>query len=332
MAHTIASRLPALFLLSGLVSGAAQAAPVPAPEIAEAQLRAINHRFVSATVDVSGDLMEMLTHADFVLTESDGSWRDRAEFVARMRRQAPLPNTASVGMQVRLFGAVALVHGVFLSPEARGKSGRATRVRYTDVYVWNATAWQLVSVQNTALADDTVPVSLRQGGAATHTPYGPEAPDVPEAVGASGASRASGQPGAPGVPRAGWDAGGDDTPVLLALNEQYVAAFRHADVAWYGAHLAPDYVMVAGDGSLLDRAATLTRFAQPTFATAMRSFPVGKVSVRRFDDVALIHAENDYVLKDGRRGVSRYTDIWHKREGRWLCIAAHITEHRAPSM
>jgi ketosteroid isomerase-like protein len=130
----------------------------------------------------------------------------------------------------------------------------------------------------------------------------------------------------------GRDPRGDDRSVLAALNESYVAAFRDADVAWYDAHLAADYVMVAGDGSLLDRPATLARFAQSTFTTAMRSFPVGHVKVRRFHDVALIHAENDYELKDGRRGVSRYTDIWLKRDGRWLCIAAHITVHKAPAM
>jgi ketosteroid isomerase-like protein len=89
-------------------------------------------------------------------------------------------------------------------------------------------------------------------------------------------------------------------------------------------------VVVNGDGSLHDRAAALARFAQPTFATSMTSFPVGKVTVRRFGDVALIHAENAYELKDGRKGVSRYTDIWHQRDGRWLCIAAHITVHKAP--
>ena len=115
-----ASVFPALFVLSGLV-GATEAAPVPEPELAEAQLRTINHRFVGSTVDVSGDLMEALTHDDFLLTESDGSWHGRAEFVARMRRQAPLPAAASEGMQVRLLGPVALVHGVFTVPGGRGR-------------------------------------------------------------------------------------------------------------------------------------------------------------------------------------------------------------------
>ncbi len=261
-------------------------------------MRAINHRFVSATVDVTGDLMETLTHEDFLMTQGDGSWRDRAEFVAHMRRQPPLDNAAGEDMRVRLFGPVALVHGVFVVTD---KAGKAAKLRYTDVYVWNATAWQLVSVQNTPLKG-SVAVPMRKGIATAHPRW------------------------------QGQDPVGDDATVLHALNDNYVKAFREADVAWYGAHLAPDYVVVSGDGSFQDRAAALAHFAQPTFATSMRSFPVDKVTVRRFHDVALIHAENAYELKDGRKGVSRYTDIWHKRNGRWLCIAAHITVHQAPAM
>lgn len=89
--------------------------------------------------------------------------------------------------------------------------------------------------------------------------------------------------------------------------------------------------MVSGDGGQWDRAAALSHFSQPTFATSMLSFPVDRVTVRRFHDVALIHAENAYELKDGRTGVSRYTDIWQKRDGRWLCIAAHVSVHSAPA-
>lgn len=33
-------------------------------------------------------------------------------------------------------------------------------------------------------------------------------------------------------------------------------------------------------------------------------------------------------MKDGRVGVNRYTDIWRKRDGKWQCIAAHITVHK----
>ena len=286
-----------LFVFAGLI-GAADGAPAPAPELAEAQLRAINHRFVESFVVANAGFIEALTADDFVQTATDGSWLGRAEFVASMRTPQPLDGATYDDVRVRLFGSVALVHGLF---EALHRDGKVARVRYTDVYVWNGAAWRLVSGNNTSLREG---VSARQqtGSVPPHETW------------------------------QGRDPGGDDAAILRTLNENYVKAFRDADVAWYDAHLAPDYVVVSGDGSFHDRAAALANFAKPSFATHMKSFPVDKVTVRRFDDVALINAENAYEMKDGRTGVSRYTDIWHKKDGRWRCIAAHITVHKAPAM
>lgn len=62
----------------------------------------------------------------------------------------------------------------------------------------------------------------------------------------------------------------------------------------------------------------------------MRSFPVHKVRVRGFGEIALIHAENDFEPKDGRSGINRYTDIGHKRpDGHWRCVATHINTFKA---
>jgi len=285
-----------LFVFAGLI-GAADGAPVPVPELAEAQLRAINHRFVESFVVANAGFIEALTADDFVQTATDGSWLGRAEFVASMRTPQPLDGATYDDVRVRLFGSVALVHGLF---EALHRDGKVARVRYTDVYVWNGAAWRLVSGNNT---------SLREGVAARQQTGAVPAHETWQ----------------------GKDPGGDDAAILRTLNENYVNAFREADVAWYDAHLAPDYVVVSGDGSFHDRAAALANFAKPSFATFMKSFPVDKVTIRRFDDVALINAENAYELKDGRTGVSRYTDIWHKKDGQWQCIAAHITVRKAPA-
>lgn len=291
--------LPALFVTAGLVHGASVAAPVPPPQVAEAQVRAINHRFVHAGIDVDGALIEALTHDDFVQTRADGAWLTRTEFMEWVRRQVPHPEARVEEQRVRLFGPLALVHGVYVGPAAT--NGSPARRRYTDVVLWSGTAWQLVSAQDTTVNDASLP------GLVTGT-----------------------EPASARWP--GQDpTGEDDHGVLHALNDHYVRAFREADVAWYAEHLAADYLVVQSDGSLHDRAAALERFARPTFATSMRSFPVDRVKVRRFDDVALIHAENAYELLDGRRGISRYTDIWHQRDGRWRCVAAHITPHNAPT-
>ena len=126
----------------------------------------------------------------------------------------------------------------------------------------------------------------------------------------------------------GWvgdDPQGDDDVVLESLNASYVDAFRRADAGWFDAHLDDDYVVTFGDGSFHDRGDALADFQIPYFDKNIRSFPVGAVRIRKFGGIAMIHAENDYELKDGRKGINRYTDIWRKTDRGWKCISAHIT-------
>ena len=42
-------------------------------------------------------------------------------------------------------------------------------------------------------------------------------------------------------------------------------------------------------------------------------------------DFAFIHARTTYQKPDGTQGAGRYTDIWWKRDGGWLCVTAHVT-------
>ena len=49
------------------------------------------------------------------------------------------------------------------------------------------------------------------------------------------------------------------------------------------------------------------------------------VNVRLMGDVAIIHARTSYVRPDGGAGAGRYTDVWARRQGRWLAVSAHVT-------
>ena len=49
------------------------------------------------------------------------------------------------------------------------------------------------------------------------------------------------------------------------------------------------------------------------------------INIRLLGDVAIIHARTTYTLADGAQGSGRYTDVWAKRNGRWLAVAAHVT-------
>ncbi len=292
--------MAASLLIVATLAFAVAAPPVSAPSPAEAevQLRAINHRVADAYRRSDPSYMEKLTSRDFLFIDSDGEWLERAAFLARLRGSAPFAGVAYDDVQVRLFGEVAVLHGVL---HARTPAGEDARVRYTDVYAWENGQWRLVGGQNTPIKAITS--------------------NDDEAF----------EPPAIATPWQGEDPVGDDIAVLTALNAQYVQAFRDADVAWYDAHLAPDYQVVFGDGSIHDRAAALADFAKPYYAEGIAAFPLDKVRIRRFGEVALVHAENAYTLKDGRTGINRYTDIWVKQDGHWHCVAAQITVHKAPA-
>ena len=275
---------------------ATTAHPASAPAAAEAQLRAINHRLVSAYAVADSAYIDTLLANDFLFTSTSGDWIDRKQYLELMLAPSIAGGVSYDDVRVRLFGSVAVLHGVF---EAGGDQAVAVCIRYTDVYHWNGASWHLVNTQHTA---------LRQGV------------EKRQELGHAPAS----------APWLGQDPTGDDHEVLRELNANYVRAFREADVDWYAAHLTQDYVVINSDGSFHDRARGLAEFAKPAFATYMRSFPVDKVRIRRFDQFALIHAENAYERKDGLKGVNRYTDIWQEDDGRWRCVAAHITTHKAP--
>ena len=113
----------------------------------------------------------------------------------------------------------------------------------------------------------------------------------------------------------------DEQATLEALNRGYLLAAEKSDVAWYDEHLAPDYRATNPDGSFMDKAGFLARIARPHTLT---SFRAPDVRIQRVGDVALIHASFEDTRSDGSHGRGRYTDIWQRRNGRWLCVSAHF--------
>jgi ketosteroid isomerase-like protein len=114
----------------------------------------------------------------------------------------------------------------------------------------------------------------------------------------------------------------DDLGTLEALNRGYLLAAEKSDVAWYTEHLAEDYRATNPDGSFVDKAGFLARIARPHTLTSLRA---PEVSIQRVGDAALIHASFEETRPDGSHGRGRYTDIWQRRDGRWLCVSAHFT-------
>lgn len=113
-----------------------------------------------------------------------------------------------------------------------------------------------------------------------------------------------------------------DLESLEMLNTGYVDSVQNSDVAWFERHLAADFLNTNPDGTLVGRAGFLQQIAKPQVISGLEP---RDVNIRLLGDTAIIHAKTVYRKPDGQAGTGRYTDIWQKRDGRWVCVAAHVT-------
>ena len=113
-----------------------------------------------------------------------------------------------------------------------------------------------------------------------------------------------------------------DLETLQNLNRDYIDSVQHSDVSRFDEILAEDFLCSNPDGSLIDRAAFLKQTALPVKISNLQA---SEVKIRIMGDVAIIHARTTYTGPDGRAGSGRYTDVWARRQGRWLAVSAHVT-------
>ncbi len=113
-----------------------------------------------------------------------------------------------------------------------------------------------------------------------------------------------------------------DLDTLRRLNGDYIQAVAQSDVNRFGELLASDFLCSRPDGTLADRNEFLKHTAEPY---PFKDLEAHDVNVRLLGDVAIVHARTTFAYPDGTRGVGRYTDVWARRNGRWLAVAAHFT-------
>lgn len=113
-----------------------------------------------------------------------------------------------------------------------------------------------------------------------------------------------------------------DLTTLLELNRDYIRSVQTSAVERFREILAEDFLCSLPDGALIDREGFLEQAALPP---SISNLEVHDVNVRLMGDFAIVHAQTTFTTRDGRAGVGRYTDVWARRDGRWLAVAAHVT-------
>ena len=110
--------------------------------------------------------------------------------------------------------------------------------------------------------------------------------------------------------------------VLQELNRGYIRSVQNSDVRWFDAHLSDDFVNSNPDGTFVDRAGFLAQMARPCPVSGLAA---DDVRIQMLGEVAIIRARTTYVKPDGQQGAGRYTDVWARRGGRWVCVAANVS-------
>src|SRR5215813_4904675 len=113
-----------------------------------------------------------------------------------------------------------------------------------------------------------------------------------------------------------------DIDALTGLNREYIHSVQYGDVRQFDEILAEDFLCSNPDGSLIDKNQFLAQTARPVTITGLEALDV---KVRILGDVAIIHARTSYTTADGEQRYGRYTDVWARRNGRWLAVSAHVT-------
>jgi ketosteroid isomerase-like protein len=108
---------------------------------------------------------------------------------------------------------------------------------------------------------------------------------------------------------------------LHELNAHYIRAFVESDTAWYREHLSDDFACTLADGRRIGKDEFLQRNAQGPGATDVT---YDQIDVQPLGDTALVHGVT-HDARDGLPTSTRYTDIWHLRDGRWQAVSAQLT-------
>ena len=114
---------------------------------------------------------------------------------------------------------------------------------------------------------------------------------------------------------------------IVAAYKEWDTAVVKADLGALERILAPEHVFTDSDGSTADKAGMLADYKSGV--TKVFSCATSDLKVMVFGDTAVVTGIwSAKMTSKGRddSGAHRFTDTWVKRNGRWQCVADHLSK------
>ena len=115
---------------------------------------------------------------------------------------------------------------------------------------------------------------------------------------------------------------------LRLLNARFIENFIRNDVKSHDAMLHADFIGIQGDGSRIDRASYLKKWAKGFDPAVIVYWDVRDELITLIGNTALVRATNKEICRSSGQditGMSTYTDTYLYEGGAWKCIQAQIT-------
>jgi ketosteroid isomerase-like protein len=117
----------------------------------------------------------------------------------------------------------------------------------------------------------------------------------------------------------------NDADALKALNAAFIHGYMTKDTARLSPIFAGDFILINPSGQRRNKQEVLNGFiTSPHFL----SCEVDTVEISVHGSIGLVHARAVFTTEDNNKkttGKTDYLDVYEKRKGQWVAIAAHVT-------
>ena len=118
----------------------------------------------------------------------------------------------------------------------------------------------------------------------------------------------------------------DVIAAIKALNEAWIHSYLTKDTATVSRVWADDFILINPVGKRFTKRDGIKNMSSP--ATHFLSSRVDTAEVHVVGDLGYIMARASFVSTDNNgkktKGTTDYLDVYEKRNGRWVAIAAHV--------
>ncbi len=117
-----------------------------------------------------------------------------------------------------------------------------------------------------------------------------------------------------------------DQNALRNHNADWIQAYPEKDTSVIARIAADDMIMISATGTRMGKKELIRNVAKPV--NPITSATIDNVDIRVRGNIGIVTAEVEFTMMvNGKETIvkNNYMDVYEKRDGRWMAIAAHVT-------